>query len=120
MWTNEERVAEAKRRIADRQRQRNRRNCRAVVLAAVSVCIFLIAGLSFLMPGIAAGITSHGYADMEMAASVFGDSAVLGYIVIGLLAFLLGVCVTVLGFYIRRLQQEDEGTKEEEKDGAGR
>ena len=38
----------------------------------------------------------------------------LGYIVIGLLAFLLGVCVTVLCFQLRQMNREDEQNKESE------
>ena len=35
------------------------------------------------------------------------SGAALGYIVIGLLAFLLGVCVTVLCFQLRQMNRED-------------
>jgi hypothetical protein len=38
----------------------------------------------------------------------------LGYIVIGLLAFLLGVCVTVLCFRLRQMNREDDQNKESE------
>ena len=40
--------------------------------------------------------------------------AALGYIVIGLLAFLLGVCVTVLCFRLRQMNREDDQNKESE------
>ena len=40
--------------------------------------------------------------------------AALGYIVIGLLAFLLGVCVTVLCFRLRQMSREDDQNKESE------
>ena len=39
---------------------------------------------------------------------MFGGSATLGYIVIGLLAFVLGVCVTILCFRIRLLNKEGQ------------
>lgn len=48
------------------------------------------------MPGIAASIQTGDYFGFETAASIFHGGVALGYIVIGLLAFLLGVCVTVL------------------------
>ena len=41
-------------------------------------------------------------------------SAVLGYIIIGLLAFLLGVCVTILCFQLRRMHRENEQEQESE------
>ena len=37
-----------------------------------------------------------------------------GYIVIGLLSFLLGVCVTVLCFRLRQMNREDDQDKESE------
>ena len=53
----------------------------------------------------------------ETAATMFGGSATLGYIVIGLLAFVLGVCVTILCFRIRLLNKEEQ-TEEQKGDNA--
>ena len=47
---------------------------------------------------------------------ICGDA--LGYIVIGLLAFLLGVCVTILCFRLRQMSRED-GQNEESEDTHG-
>ena len=71
-------------------------------------------GASFAMPGIAASIQAGNYAGFETAASMYGGGAALGYIVIGLLAFLLGVCVTVLCFRLRQMSREDGQDKESE------
>ena len=50
---------------------------------------------------------------------MYGGSAALGYIVIGLLAFLLGVCVTVLCFRLRQMSREDgQDRKSEDAHGA--
>ena len=54
---------------------------------------------------------------IETAATMFGGSATLGYIVIGLLAFVLGVCVTILCFRIRLLNKEGQ-TEEQKGDNA--
>ncbi len=75
--------------------------------SAVAACLVLLIGASFAMPGIAAKIQTGDYSDFETAASMYGGSAALGYIVIGLLAFLLGVCVTVLCFRLRQMSRED-------------
>ena len=48
------------------------------------------------------------------AASMIGSHAALGYIVIGLLAFLLGVCVTVLLYRLRR--RNERRSREEKED----
>ena len=66
------------------------------------------------MPGIAANIQTGNYSGFETAASMYGGGAALGYIVIGLLAFLLGVCVTVLCFRLRQMDKEDAQAQESE------
>ena len=45
---------------------------------------------------------------------MIGSHAALGYIVIGLLAFLLGVCVTVLLYRLRR--RNERRSREEKED----
>ena len=113
MRSHEERVAEVKRRIAAREREKRLRRGRFTVASAVAACLALLAGASFAMPGIAARIQLDDYSGFETAAGIFlHGSAALGYIVIGLLAFLLGVCVTVLCFRLRQMNREDERDRE--------
>ena len=113
MRSHEERVAETKRRIAKMEREKRRRNT-VTMASAVAACLALLIGASFAMPGIAASIQAGDYAGFEPAASMYGGGAALGYIVIGLLAFLLGVCVTVLCFRLRQMNREDGQDKESE------
>ena len=117
MRSHEDRVAETKRRIAARNREQKLRRGRITVLAAAAACLALIVGASFAMPGIAARIQKREYSGFETAASIFHGSAALGYIVIGLLAFVLGVCVTILCFRIRLLNKEEQ-TEEQKGDNA--
>mgnify|MGYP001637706687 CR=1 FL=1 len=114
MRSHEERVAETKRRIAKIEREKQRRRNTITMAAAVAACLALLIGASFAMPGIAAKIQTGDYVGFETAASMYGGSAALGYIVIGLLAFLLGVCVTVLCFRLRQMNREDDQNKESE------
>ena len=117
MRSHEERVAETKRRIAKMEREKRRRNT-VTMASAVAACLALLIGASFAMPGIAASIQAGDYAGFETAASMYGGGAALGYIVIGLLAFLLGVCVTVLCFRLRQMSRED-GQDQESEDAHG-
>ena len=114
MRSHEERVAEAKRRIAKIEQEKRRRRNTVTMASAVAACLALLIGASFAMPGIAARIQINDYAGFETTASMYGGGAALGYIVIGLLAFLLGVCVTVLCFRIRQLSRESAQDKESE------
>ena len=114
MRSYEERVAETKRRIAKIEREKRLRRNTITMASAVVACLALLIGASFAMPGIAASIQAGDYAGFETAASMYGGGAALGYIVIGLLAFLLGVCVTVLCFRLRQMNHEDRQDKESE------
>ena len=114
MRSHEERVAETKRRIAKIEREKRLRRDKITMISAVAACLVLLIGASLAMPGIAAKIQTGDYVGFETAASMYGGSAALGYIVIGLLAFLLGVCVTVLCFRLRQMSREDEQDRESE------
>ena len=114
MRSHEERVAETKRRIAARQREKRLRRNAITMASAVAACLALLVGVCLAMPGIAANIQTGDYSGFETAASIFHGGVALGYIVIGLLAFLLGVCVTVLCFRLRQISREDGQDKESE------
>ena len=114
MRSHEERVAEAKRRMAKIERAKRLRRNTSTMASAVAACLAVLIGASLAMPGIAAKIQTGDYSGFETAASSFHGGAALGYIVIGLLAFLLGVCVTVLCFRIRQLSRENAQDKESE------
>ena len=114
MRSHEARVLEVKRRIAAREREKRLRRSKIAMASAVAACIALIVGASIAMPDIAARVRQGDYSGFETAASIFYGSAALGYIVIGLLAFLLGVCVTVLCLRLRQMNREDDQSKESE------
>ena len=114
MRSHEERVAETKRRIAKMEREKRLRRNKITMASVVAACLVLLIGASLAMPGIAANIQTGNYSGFETAASMYGGGAALGYIVIGLLAFLLGVCVTVLCFRLRQMNREDDQNNERE------
>ena len=96
MRSNEERIAEVKRRIAEKEYKKRLRREWAAAVCCVAACLAVITGVSLSMPDTVSRI--------EMGTS----RTALGYIVVGLLAFVLGVCVTVLCFRIRRLNEEEQ------------
>ena len=121
MRSPEERITEVKWRIAKKERQKRLRRYRVAAVSAVAACLAVIVGVSLSMPGILNRMepgTSFGF---ETAATILGGNAALGYIVIGLLAFVLGVCVTILCFRIRLMNKEEptERQKEDDADGTG-
>ena len=114
MRSHEERVAETKQSIAKIEWEKRLRRNTITMASAVAVCLVLLIGASLAMPGIAAKIQAGDYSGFETAASMYGGGAALGYIVIGILAFLLGVCVTVLCFRLQQISREDDQNKESE------
>ena len=108
MRSNEERIAEVKRRIAEKEYKKGLRREWAAAVCCVAACLAVIVGVSLSMPDTVSRIEMGTSSGFETAATMLGGSTALGYIVVGLLAFVLGVCVTVLCFRIRRLNEEEQ------------
>ena len=116
MRSTEERIAAVKRRSKEMERKKQIRRGRIVGISSVAACLIFIVGLSFAMPGIMAGMANGAYTYVGAAASIFDGSGGFGYVLIGLLAFVLGVSVTILCYRIRlRSQNDHENT--EDSDG---
>ena len=113
MRTTAERLAEAKRRARELERERQRRRARGIFCAGTAACFVMIVSLALVMPGITEGF-SDAALGVGMAASIFSGRS-LGYLVVGLLAFALGVCVTVLCVRLHE-RERDEGSEEEHGD----
>ncbi|RGD92240.1 MULTISPECIES: DUF4179 domain-containing protein [Eubacteriales] len=108
MRSNEERIVEVKRRIAEKEYKKRLRREWAAAVCCVAACLAVIVGVSLSMPDTVSRIEMGTSSGFETAATMLGGSTALGYIVVGLLAFVLGVCVTVLCFRIRRLNEEEQ------------
>ena len=119
MLKDEERIAEIKRRIAKKEQQPRLRRRRIVSAVCIAASFAVIVGVSFAMPGIVGQIEPGTSSGFETAATILGGSTALGYMVIGLLAFILGVCVTVLCFRIRQLNKKEQTEMKKEDDGDG-
>lgn len=107
MRSNEERVAAVKRRVEQLEARRRRVRSRVAAVSSVAACLALIVCLSFAMPGIMGRLAEWSYGAYGAAASIFTGSSTLGYIIIGLLAFVLGIFVTILCFKLRSLGGRD-------------
>ena len=113
MRTTAERLAAAKQRARELERARQRRRARGILCAGTAACLAAILGLALAMPSVTARFSGADYYG-GMTASLFtGES--LGYLLVGLLAFALGVCVTVLCVRLHE-RERDEGSEEERGD----
>ena len=71
---------------------RRRRRVRALTVGSVCLCLVLIVAVSLALP-LAQGTLE---APAGSYASLIQPAPALGYVVIGVLAFVLGACVTLL------------------------
>ena len=112
MRTSEERVASLHQRmdeLEEKQAQRKFGIQSAVIAAAGLAAAVLLAVLISTLP-----VVTPPEADNSAAASIFTDNGALGYVVVAILAFVLGALVTVLCFRIRRHEKMKQKEKEEE------
>ncbi len=72
--------------------------------AAGVLCLVLMAAAFFSLPRFTPGMQ---YAGMQQYGSMLMASPYVGYIVVCLLGFGLGVCVTLLLIHLRRLKGND-------------
>lgn len=112
MRTNEEKIEALHKRAAQLEKEKLRRRTRILQAASVTVCIAVIAALGFFMPDISNKIVAN-IDPNAMRASIFTSSAALGYIIIGITAFILGAAVTILCFYLQKWQKERDDDRED-------
>ena len=108
MRTNEERAGLIHKRTAEIKRERQKRKQRALDMICIAACLILVVGIGSFMPGLSVDIVGGEVHHVSGAASLVGSHAALGYILMGLLSFLLGVCVTVLLYRLRRRNERKQ------------
>ena len=110
MRTNKERAGSILRRAAEIKREGQKKKQRLWDMIVMAAYLFLVAGIGLLMPGRMEGFTGGEVLHTSGAASLVGNHAALGFILMGLFSFLLGVCVTVL---LYRLHRRNKRKKQE-------
>ena len=101
MRTNEERISELHQRSAHLKQERKSRLFTLICAADASVCLIIL----FVFSGLVSRVSQNSLIDGTsegMNASIFSGSSVLGYMVITILAFLLGIIVTIFCFRLKR------------------
>lgn len=105
MRTNEERVAAVKQRAAQLERQKRQRQKRLLAFACACASLAVIVGAALAMPQLQ---TRWPRCNVSDDRQHFRRQRAAGYVLIALLAFALGVCVTVLCFRLRVFHEENE------------
>lgn len=107
MRTDRERIAAMHQRAEEIQIEDRRRKIRLAQTLSFAACFVLLIVCAMFMPAISGHITP-GVSPGEMNASMFAGNAALGYIVIAIIAFFLGISVTVFCFRLRRWKDEND------------
>lgn len=108
MRQNEEIVRLVHKRTSEIKERQKRRQQYIGRILCTAVCVFAIAVAGIRLPNIAARSMQSGINHMSGSASLLAYGSSIGYIIMGLLCFCLGVCVTVLMFRLHKRSAEKE------------
>lgn len=112
MRTNEERIAEMHKRAAELEKQKRAGRVRIIQALSVAACFVAAILMAVYVPGVSAKLVPET-APGSMNASIFAGGNALGYIVIAVIAFLLGTAVTIFCFRLKKWQDENDREKDE-------
>ena len=116
MRPTEERIRQIQKRTVMLQEKQHRKKQRILDFACMAACILLVTGLGVWMPGLVGNLSDGNAVHASGAASLIGSTPAAGYILMGILAFLLGVCSTVLLYRLRRCGEDQRAMKKQEND----
>ncbi|MEG0019351.1 MAG: DUF4179 domain-containing protein [Oscillospiraceae bacterium] len=104
----EERLNVVKKRAQQLEQQERRRNFCILSLSCALGCILLIVGSSLALPTVMARLPMAEFTDAVGFASIFSSGSAMGYILIALLGFALGICLTIFCIYLHKRIVEDK------------
>ncbi len=107
MRTNEDRITMLHQQAAVLYNEDRDRRFRTFCAAGAAVCICILAAISMLIPRTVSNSFIEDTAE-SMNASIFSGSPVLSYLVIAILAFMLGITVTVFCFRLKKYLDEKD------------
>lgn len=109
MKTDAERMTLIRQRTAQLQRQARARQMLLIDAGCMAACLALVVCLGLAMPGWAGtSVAPTGTAGM------LSERGADGYILVGVLSFLLGSCVTILLYRLRR-SSEKKHTRDDDE-----
>ena len=101
MRSNEERILQMHKRAEELKHKNDVLRMWGTSAALVAACIVVIVLAGMAVPSALNDPQSFGQ-DRSMSASIFATGSSLGFVVIGIFAFLLGVSITVLCYRLKR------------------
>ncbi len=115
MMKHYERCRKIKLRIRAIRAERQRKRLALTSLLSTSLCLISIICLGIFMPDMVSTGKSETFTTYG-AASLIGGHAELGYVIMGILSFTLGVCLTILIYRSRNRYGQKDYREESEND----
>ena len=113
MRTAEERILAIKSRAKEIETKKQILKGNTIRISSLAASLILIVGLSFLISPIMDSMPAGEYKNFGTSASIFEGNNCLGYILIGFLAFALGISITILLYKIKQKNQQDKEDKDD-------
>lgn len=114
MRSTAERTELSKKRADEMKNKRRKKRFIIVSTLCYSVCIVLIAAISYIVCNL--DFVGFDKISLSNTASIFTNKAFIGYAIVGILAFLLGISVTVMCDILHKRKKE----RDKENDRADR
>lgn len=113
MRSSSEQMSEIMRRAEVVKEKRVIRNKMYASAIATSICAVLLTAVAFYLPHLT---TESKDQVMQRYGSLLLGASYIGYVIVGILAFALGICATLLCIFWKDLKKKSQ--KQEEKERA--
>lgn len=107
MKTNDERLLLIENRKKEIERRERRIRQRMIMVSSCAVCVCLVVFIGLYISSL--GVVSSGIYNPIQTASFMAEGGSVGYVLVGLLCFLLGVCLTLLLYKLRENNNDKKG-----------
>lgn len=108
MMTDEERMKKIRRRTEEIRKQDRQKKQFILDLGCVAACVVVIICIGMYMPSLMGGFSFQNVQSSAATASIIAKNNALGYIIMGILSFVLGVCLTILLYRLRERNRQDK------------
>ena len=108
MRSTDEQLLEIMKRAETVKEKRIIRNRIYASLTASCICVALLVVTAVFIPRLEPMAQKN---EMQQYGSLLLAAPYTGYIVVALIAFALGICVTLLGVHWKKLRQKEQGHK---------
>ena len=112
MRTTEERISAMHQRAAELKRERRKKQTFLAGGVSIAVCLALVILLALWIPG-SLSVHMAELPELGMSGSIFSNNYLLGYIIIAIIAFLLGISVTVFCFRLKKWRDDRDNEEDQ-------